>query len=370
MILLFLWNSGLVWTWFGSGVEALILRRPVWYISTPHTWSQARDTCRSVYNGDLLTVSSWSELLPLDLSRYYSWLGVIYHGDHCHWEYEGNDHTDAQWVPVELAPDQPQSNGSSKCVLAQYQTDKTFRAHCSEMHFFYCSGPVLPPVFVAQTKTRSDAEDFCENAGLRISTFPSKSSPQWPGSPFYKPQDLPVWIGLHGDGGSWRWSDGSEADYRKWSPDLSAPPDASSGSCASTSSLSRFMSAQSCSEFLPFLCSSHDVVLVLDLFRWEEAVEVCDSLPLPGSFRLLQQEYHLQHMDKIKNVLQFSTTTKVWVGQRYLGGSWFWSHGGAVSQSECPQSDLHCGALVNSQSGAIEPCDCSLRLNVLCSREL
>uniref|UniRef100_A0AAV2LRY6 C-type lectin domain-containing protein n=1 Tax=Knipowitschia caucasica TaxID=637954 RepID=A0AAV2LRY6_KNICA len=315
MILLFLWNSGLVWTWFGSGVEALILRRPVWYISTPHTWSQARDTCRSVYNGDLLTVSSWSELLPLDLSR-------------------------------------------------------TFRAHCSEMHFFYCSGPVLPPVFVAQTKTRSDAEDFCENAGLRISTFPSKSSPQWPGSPFYKPQDLPVWIGLHGDGGSWRWSDGSEADYRKWSPDLSAPPDASSGSCASTSSLSRFMSAQSCSEFLPFLCSSHDVVLVLDLFRWEEAVEVCDSLPLPGSFRLLQQEYHLQHMDKIKNVLQFSTTTKVWVGQRYLGGSWFWSHGGAVSQSECPQSDLHCGALVNSQSGAIEPCDCSLRLNVLCSREL
>ncbi|KAK7912623.1 hypothetical protein WMY93_012834 [Mugilogobius chulae] len=91
-----------------------------------------------------------------------------------------------------------------------------------------------------------------------------------------------------------------------------------------------------------------------------------------SSYRLLSVEP--EELKYVHSYVQQASTSKVWVGLRFLGGSWFWSDGGAVSLSlpECPQSGLHCGALVvdrSSGSDLIEPSDCSQSLSVLCYGE-
>ncbi|KAK7912614.1 hypothetical protein WMY93_012825 [Mugilogobius chulae] len=130
------------------------------------------------------------------------------------------------------------------------------------------------------------------------------------------------------------------------------------------------MLVQSCSEAFPFLCYKHNLVLVQKKLSWEQALEACGNIS--PKHRLLSLEP--SDLNNVLNHVQQASTSKVWVGLRFLGGSWFWSDGGAVSLSlpECPQSGLHCGALVvdrSSGSDLIEPSDCSQSLSVLCYGE-
>ncbi|KAK7912609.1 hypothetical protein WMY93_012820 [Mugilogobius chulae] len=114
--------------------------------------------------------------------------------------------------------------------------------------------------------------------------------------------------------------------------DLGGPPApvSNSDSCVVVSSQTKTMSLQSCSEAFPFLCYKHNLVLVQEELSWEQALEACGNISPSGSFKLLSKPDN--HMN-ITNVLRFSSTSKVWVGLRFLGGSWFWSDGGAVSVS-------------------------------------
>ncbi|XP_020792184.2 uncharacterized protein LOC110170844 [Boleophthalmus pectinirostris] len=312
---------------------------------------------------------SQGEFDQMDLSSYHAWVGMRGHNDHTHWNDAGDEHAADAWNP---------DNGNH-CVLVSYRNNTARGASCSEKHFFFCSG-VSFRVFIPEAKTRDDAQTFCTDRQMILSTFPGTSSPQWPGSPFYVAQEFPIWIGLHRNGGSWEWSDQNPSDFRNWAPDLGVAASSVQGpgvgsDCVSVSSQSKSMSVHSCSEAFPSLCYRHNVVLVQELLTWEQALETCRILtPSTGSFSLLRLQQ--SEMDNIKNVLRFSTTSKVWVGLRFLGGSWFWSDGGAVSLSSlpvCPESGLHCGALVlNETPGSdplIEPSDCSQTLNVLCYGE-
>uniref|UniRef100_A0A8C6UMV6 C-type lectin domain-containing protein n=1 Tax=Neogobius melanostomus TaxID=47308 RepID=A0A8C6UMV6_9GOBI len=179
-----------------------------------------------------------------------------------------------------------------------------------------------------------------------------------------EPRDFPVWIGLQrdGSGDDWSWSDGTHSDYRSWT----SGPGPGSGSCVAVSSQSKAMLNQSCSKAFPFLCYRHNVVLLQEELSWEDAMETCRNLRNfynHTSFSMLsveesEVEYALSHAKGAK-------TNKVWVGLRFLAGSWFWSDGTPVSLSlpSCPK--FNCGALVVNTS-SIEPTDCTEKLNLLC----
>ncbi|XP_055010381.1 lymphocyte antigen 75-like [Boleophthalmus pectinirostris] len=304
---------------------------------------------------------------------------IYKHENHYHWGVDVINQMTDPWTETGWYP----ADGKD-CVLTSYTTDKYLSSYLSEKHFFFCSGLFSGlfslDVFFPESKSWSDALGHCVSLGLSLAEFKNRNSPRWPGSPFYVAREFPVWIGLRRNGGSWGWSDNNPSDFRNWAPDLGVAASSVQGpgvgsDCVSVSSQSKSMSVHSCSEAFPSLCYRHNVVLVQELLTWEQALETCRILtPSTGSFSLLRLQQ--SEMDNIKNVLRFSTTSKVWVGLRFLGGSWFWSDGGAVSLSSlpvCPESGLHCGALVlNETPGSdplIEPSDCSQTLNVLCYGE-
>ncbi|KAK7912385.1 hypothetical protein WMY93_012596 [Mugilogobius chulae] len=189
---------------------------------------------------------------------------------------------------------------------------------------------------------------------------------------FPVPQTHPVWIGLHSDGEAWKWSNGASSDYRKWAGGESVQTQVrSSARTPVWSSLAVSiwtMSVENCSEAFPFLCSANEVVQ-LEKMSWEQALKACRNIS--SKHRLLSGT--ASELGYVFNEIQ--QNIKVWVGLRFLGGSWFWSDGGAVSLSlpECPQSGLHCGAVVLRTFGSgvvpVEPSDCSEKMDVLCYRE-
>lgn len=98
---------------------------------------------------------------------------------------------------------------------------------------------------------------------------------------------------------------------------------------------------------LPFFCYS--VHVVREEKTWEEALEYCRehhrdlaSITSKTELMLIQRELN-------KN----DTTERVWMGLRFLAGSWMWTDGRRLrykawdqqGQPSCPEIDLTCGAL-------------------------
>lgn len=355
----------LLWLCCGSA-QSSVVKRLMSYEATPRSWQDARDYCRSSPGRDLVTVVTQSEVDQLYLQWFYGWFGLRANGAQWHW-FDGFNEDNIKDI---FAQNEPQ--GDEKCGMVIFSNSKAFSECCDHLHFFFCeygSYYNRQYLFVPKAKTWADALQDCLDQGKEFMDFVESESFNWSGSPVYESREFPVWIGLYNNGESWSWSDGEYSDFRNWAPGSDPGP----GLCGAVWSQNKTMLVQNCSEAFPFLCYTQNLVLVQENRTWEQALDRCQTLG-PYSSDLLSLDQPDLHYAQSK--AQNSSTSKVWVGLRFLAGSWFWSNRAEVSLSglpSCPESRLGCGALVwdRTSTGSqpkIEPSDCSERLNLLCYR--
>ncbi|KAK7912618.1 hypothetical protein WMY93_012829 [Mugilogobius chulae] len=336
----------LLWTCSGLG-HSSVLKRLYWYEFTPRTFQEADKFCRSEHNGSLATVVTDSDISVMDLKKFQAWIGLMKRGTGWSEPQDGND-----------------------CGGVEYQSIEAFGFDCDAKNFIFCEGGVHTQPIYQRDKTWSEGNRSVRARMEILGLLNTDQLGSW-SSILSEERDHPVWIGLYHDGEAWKWSNGASSDYRNWTG--GSEPPSGSDSCVVVSSQTKTMSVQSCSEAFPFLCYRDNLVLLEEKMSWEQALEACGNIS-PKHRLYSGTEYNATELESNAGRFQKTSTSKVWVGLRFLGGSWFWSDGGAVSLSlpECPQSGLHCGALVvdrSSGSDLIEPSDCSQSLSVLCYGE-
>lgn len=154
------------------------------------------------------------------------------------------------------------------------------------------------------------------------------------------------WIGLERnttDRDKWMWSGGGEASnfyWGSWEPQDHSEKDHVMMHCSLWYSVPGDWT-------MPFFCYS--VHVVREKKTWEEALEYCRehhhdlaSVTSETEMMLIQRELNKK-----------DTTEHVWMGLRFLAGSWMWTDGRQLSykawdqqgQPSCPEIDLRCGAL-------------------------
>ncbi|KAJ0015458.1 hypothetical protein NQD34_009078 [Periophthalmus magnuspinnatus] len=354
-----------------GAVGSSVIQRYIWYNDYPQTWQTAQTKCQSE-GKELLTVVTESENDNVHMDLYYAWIGLRRKQQllGAYWYWFGT----SDWVSYLLfTQNGPYVNG--ECALAIYNNDKIARDTCETGHFFFChywEDSQRKYKFYPERKSWDDAFQFCQDNNQYLAFIND-----WNNKPSDEMRNFPVWTGLYHDGESWSWSDGEYSDYWKWAPDFDPGSSSGSGLCGSVWSQNKSMSVHSCSEAFPFLCYTHNLVLVKENLTWEEALEQCKSLqaqsPYQGHQLLSVEPSELLYANSKAIDAQ---TDKVWLGLRFLGGFWFWSNGQTVSLPglpSCPESTLGCGALVLDRTSngsepqpTVEPSDCSERLNLLC----
>ncbi|XP_055078731.1 uncharacterized protein LOC129456351 [Periophthalmus magnuspinnatus] len=328
--------------WFSSGpVQTFTIKQIIWYKPYPRTWMDAQAYCKSEHNADLATVTE-NDVNVIDMSIFYSWIGLRKSGSQWYWD-KGNGDTQAVQDNFVLPV------GNRECGQALYSTHIPLDDDCENIHFFFCRMQGLLGVldiFIPKTKTWEEAKQYCVEHNFEFITVTSDKDLQWSSSPFYVARNFPVWIGLY------------HYDY-----------------CGTVWSQNKTFSDQSCSETFPYLCSVNNLLLVQELLTWEQSYDRC-KIHIPhthfSSYQLLGGDaFHLQF---IQFLARNATTDKVWLGLRFMNGFWFWSNGEIYSLPDlpsCPEPHLHCGALVVNRKSSIskpiiEPSDCSETLNLLC----
>ncbi|KAM9361331.1 dromaiocalcin-1-like [Symphorus nematophorus] len=101
---------------------------------------------------------------------------------------------------------------------------------------------------------------------------------------------------------------------------------------------------------------------------WEETMEQCrqqhtDLISLPSKTALV----------KTQQATWEAQTDHLWIGLRYLAGSWLWVNGDTMKYQawrqgetpQCPASTRHCGAL-SLQGKHWDNWDCADKLNFVC----
>ncbi|XP_035991816.1 secretory phospholipase A2 receptor-like [Fundulus heteroclitus] len=210
-------------------------------------------------------------------------------------------------------------------------------------------------------KSWSEADTYCTDHHNGLASF------EWYNMSYFSQQDIPTWIGLHRNGGSWKWSSGLEED-KQWN--LAEPNN--DKNCVAITSLTKRLTTQNCQTLLPFLCMKDNLVLVKENSSWEEAFEHCRSLGSSSNsglhFNLLSVQPGDEHT-YVKNKVMEADTEEVWTGLRYLGDEWLWVNGADMLYTDLPQCPIlwqRCGALSKNDTGTMEARDCSERKNFLC----
>ncbi|XP_073764373.1 putative C-type lectin domain family 20 member A [Danio rerio] len=177
------------------------------------------------------------------------------------------------------------------------------------------------------------------------------------------------WTGLFRDSQSpsvWKWSGGEQATDIKWE---GGEPNNNNHYCAMVKTSSAEMEDADCSWNLPFYCMMvFELILVQQESTWEEALGDCRK-----------KHYELASlssdsmMDRAKQESESALTDDVWIGLRFLAGSWFWVNGEAFGYKawspggdlQCPAMNQRCG-VYNLMKKKWKPADCEQRLNFLC----
>ncbi|XP_037337280.2 putative C-type lectin domain family 20 member A [Pungitius pungitius] len=325
------------------------------YVKHHYTWDEAQKHCRSEFT-DLGTIFKKSDE-ETNLESYAAWVRLYkINGNWVWFDGQTMSSNDDRWEPNATHP-------SDSCAVVYYGSNKLTGSKCDRYAFFYCyvghSGGWY--TFVPESKTRSEAEAYCNTKHDHLASF---DRGQLLGSEV-KEQDFPVWTGLRREGGAWKWSYGL-SEYRNWPSVEPGDQDV----CVAISSKDKKMSAKSCSARFPFVCLSTNLLLVKENKTWEEALDHCRALGAvdKGQYDLVSVQ---PDDDFVTTVMQQADTEEVWVGLRFLAGSWLWVNGATLLYPDlplCPPLLQRCGALPKS-SGDFVLADCLERRNFLCYRK-
>ncbi|KAK7916411.1 hypothetical protein WMY93_012172 [Mugilogobius chulae] len=304
------------------------------------------------------------------MNSYFAWIGLRQTSTGgSDWRWSGT----SQYYHYTFVDGEPQSY--DKYALAMYNSTKVAGELSDRRHFFFChywEDHDRKYTFYPNSLPWNDAFQMCDDNDQHLAVVSN-----WGDFPRNKKRDFPVWTGQYHDGESWKWSDGEHSNYWKSSPGFGSGSNPAAGLCGAVWSQSKNMSVHDCSEMLPYLCYanySHNLVLVKENLTWEEALEECQNVNSSQPHQLLSVESSELLFANSKAI--DAETDKVWLGLRFLGGSWFWSNGENVSLPDlpsCPESTLGCGALQLDRISngsvpqpTVELTDCSERLNLLC----
>ncbi|XP_029945029.1 macrophage mannose receptor 1-like [Salarias fasciatus] len=343
-----------------SGLGSVVSRFYV-YNKSYYTWQEAQTYCRS-FHTDLAILLELSDGDKMVMEQYDAWTGLHRGG-------EGTQADDWKWstgsklLYSEWALDEP--NSTDRCAYVHYDSRKFYHTDCQEYYYFFCYNlwkNKWSQVFISQSKTWSDALEFCRRHYIDFIFYPTAASLR-----NVNGRNFPVWIGLHRDGDTWKWSSGS-SDFRRWS----GPTAADIGDCAFIYSSNKDMATQNCYERLPFICVDDNVLLVKESKTWEEALEHCRRLASSNSS---QPQYDLLSVQPgedhhyIMGKAMKADTEELWVGLRFLAGHWLWVTGADMLYTdlpECPLEGSHCGALTKTNMTIMETRDCTEKKNFLC----
>ncbi|KAK7916409.1 hypothetical protein WMY93_012170 [Mugilogobius chulae] len=321
--------------------QSSVIWQNIEYHYYPSSWLDAQKYCREAQGRDLLTVLTQSEINNKDMKSYYAWIGLKRYPLGWYWYDNGNyKSADSQDFKDNTTPQNEQN-----CAVIDYNADRAVGDPCDRRHFFFCDywqDGQRQFEFFHNSKSQYEAAKFCRTSNRYLACFK-----HWDNRPSVHERDFPVWTGLYHDGESWRWSDGDDSDFWKTSPGFESDSSPGSGLCGAVWSQSKNMSVHDCSEAFPFLCNSHNLVLVKENLTWEEALEECKVISSSQSHQLLSVELSDLYLANSKAL--DAQMDKVWLGLRFLGGTWFWSNGQTVSLPglpSCPDSKLGCGALL------------------------
>ncbi|XP_007558877.1 C-type mannose receptor 2-like [Poecilia formosa] len=198
--------------------------------------------------------------------------------------------------------------------------------------------------------TWDEAQHFCKSYYTDLATISTASD--------MDSMDLKqylVWVGLHREWWSWKWSDGAYYHVSDWGKN-----EPHQEYCASVYFSNKKIYSRDCGTRLMFVCrDGEEYTFVNETKTWPEALDYCKSQN--GNLA----SFSSSDMNQIFTEFDFP----IWIGLRRGGGNSFsWSSGdsGVTSWKHGePSSDANCVALSSlSRLMATEPCD--VRLPFVC----
>ncbi|MED6244186.1 hypothetical protein ATANTOWER_029865 [Ataeniobius toweri] len=222
--------------------------------------------------------------------------------------------TDGKNHGIEWGWQEPKDNQSCGAIGYHYYYErKIYSKNCEKNLFFACQRNTTEYPFIKEMMTWSQAEEYCNNGYNGLASFAT-----WH-TTFFSEQNFPIWIGLHRNGGSWKWSLGLEED-KHWN--LSNP--SNDTTCVTISSVKKELATKNCQTQLPFLCTKDNMVLVKENKSWEEAFEHCQGLRSSSSskihFNLLSVKPGDEHTYVMNKVMEADTEEAEYGINWYVNG--------------------------------------------------
>nr|XP_021333313.1 macrophage mannose receptor 1-like [Danio rerio] len=225
--------------------------------------------------------------------------------------------------------------------------------------------------YVSDKMTSTYAQLYCQTYYSDLSTVSNEDLKLLSNNPQVT-EDY-YWIGLFRDSQNpsvWRWSGGEQATDVKWD---NGQPEEKNENCAVVQKSSAKVHDVDCSWTTSFYCMEvFQLILVQQESTWEEALGYCRQNYY--EFATLSSDLM---MAQAKQESKSALTDDVWIGLRFLAGSWFWVNGEAFEYKawsskgdlQCPAMNQRCG-VYNVKKQNWKPADCEQRLNFLCVEKL
>ncbi|XP_029000610.1 P-selectin-like [Betta splendens] len=221
--------------------------------------------------------------------------------------------------------------------------------------------------FIETQKNQTDARSFCRAHYTDLATF--NSSAEF--AALQNPCASDCWIGLQrlADlSNLWIWSDGETNNVTNWQ---SGEPNnmLSIENCVILRD--SFWYDAPCARNYSFLCFVDEPILVRQNKTWEEALDTCRNLHLTHNY--FKHNYDLYQMrsqdffSTIQNAMVTTQTQDVWIGLRYLTGTWLWLKNNPlqVHLPSCPAAGNYCGTI--TKGGEIQGSNCAAKRFFFCS---
>lgn len=390
---LWMWIDGTIsnyFNWYKAGDCAFIAKDALWHnescttrlsivcMETPswishiasYTWSEAKDACKNNHKG-LAVIPNW----PLNLNATYllypnidaAWIGLFKDTDNT-WKWSNGDLlTYYNWATSYL------------CAVMD-STGYWRDTSCFDMNPFVCSGrnnSILEYKLIKEKKIWKDAQSHCKMLSMNLAMVPDQAENtrlfnyiKVTGG--FSGDNLYFWIGLYNF--PWYWIEALPRyiDIPKWN---SMQPDnlnfrnetIHSQSCVALKDDEWY--DEGCIDPHPFFCSVmvRSMILVSEPKTWEEALDHCRDRYV-DLVSLVSEGEQVVALRKI----QGDQNGYVWIGLRFLAGSWFWVNEDSLKyqswlddeSQQCPLQ-YRCGAL-GVASEKWEPRSCEEKLNFLC----